>query len=71
LYSRLFSKRLKIKTKGKFVPVLINHHGMKTYWESGGIPPHIPDLGARDGGECQLHAPAAVPPGKEPLVHIG
>jgi len=34
---------------------------MKAYWGSGGI--------AEVSG--QLHAPAALPPGKEPLVPIG
>jgi len=40
---------------------------MKAYW-GGGIAPRILDLGTRWG---QLHAPAALPPGKEPLVPIG
>jgi len=30
--------------KSKAVSV---HHAMKTYWESGGIAPHIIDLGTR------------------------
>jgi len=40
---------------------------MKTYWGSGGIAPRILDL----GGSGQLHAPAALSPGKESLVPIG
>jgi hypothetical protein len=44
---------------------------MKAYWGSGGIAPCV--LLARHYMEVsgQLHAPAALPPGKEPLVPIG
>jgi hypothetical protein len=39
------------KGKGKkVVPVLFSltqHHAMKAYWGSGGIAPHILDLGTR------------------------
>jgi hypothetical protein len=44
---------------------------MKAYWESGGItartlrPRHYVEVSG------QLHAPAALPPGKELLVPIG
>jgi hypothetical protein len=32
--------------KGKVFPVLLTeHHVMKAYWGSGGIAPHILDLG--------------------------
>jgi len=43
---------------------------MKAYWGSGGIIPRIPDLGI-NGVSGQLHDPADLPPGKEPLVSIG
>jgi hypothetical protein len=42
---------------------------MKAYWGSGCIVSRILDLGTRWGG--QLHDPAALPRGKEPLVPIG
>jgi hypothetical protein len=35
---------VKIKVKSLY---LTNYHVMETYWGSGGIAPHIPDLGAR------------------------
>jgi hypothetical protein len=38
---------------------------MKAYWGSGGIAPRILEVNS------QLHAPAALTPGKEPLVPIG
>jgi hypothetical protein len=39
---------MRLKCKGKIVPVLsTEHHDMKTYWRSGGIAPHILDLGTR------------------------
>jgi hypothetical protein len=41
---------------------LTKHYAMKTYWD-GGIAPRILDFGTR--------WPAALPPGKEPLVPIG
>jgi hypothetical protein len=41
---------------------------MKTYWGNGGIDPRILDLGTSGSG--QLHTPAALPAGKEPLVPI-
>jgi len=39
----------KCKDKGKVVPVLFltEHGAMKAYWGSGGIAPHIVDLGTR------------------------
>jgi hypothetical protein len=44
---------------------------MKAYWGNGGIAPLI--LSPRHYMEVsgQLHAPAALPPGKEPLLPIG
>jgi len=37
------------KVKVKLVPVLFlsKHHAMEEYWMSGGIAPHIIDLGTR------------------------
>jgi hypothetical protein len=57
----------KVKGKGKVVPVF-KHHAMKAYWRRGGIAPRI--LWPRHYMEAsaQLHAPVALPPGKEPLV---
>jgi hypothetical protein len=47
------------------------HHVMKAYLESGDIAPRI--FWPRHLMEVsrQLHAPAALPPEKEPLVPIG
>jgi hypothetical protein len=57
----------KYNVKVKLSLCLAKHHAMKTYWGSGGIAPRI-DL----GGECgQLHAPAALSPGKETPVPTG
>jgi hypothetical protein len=36
-----------IKEKVKLSLCLTKHHAMKTYWENGGIVPHILDLGIR------------------------
>jgi hypothetical protein len=44
---------------------------MKTYWGSGGIDPRSINVGARWKVSDQLHAPAALSPGKEPAVPIG
>jgi hypothetical protein len=51
--------------------VLTKHHAMKVYWGSGCIAPLI--LCPRHQMEVsgQLHAPAALPPGKKPLVPLG
>jgi hypothetical protein len=49
---------------------LTEHHAMKAYWGSGGIAPRILDLGEMEVSS-QLHAPATLPPGKEPLIPIG
>jgi hypothetical protein len=35
-------------------------------WGSGCIDPHFLDLGTNCGASGELHAPAALPPGKEP-----
>jgi hypothetical protein len=58
--------------EGEVVPVLLTkHHAMKAYWGSGGIatlillPWHWVEVSG------QLLSPAALPPGKEPLVPIG
>jgi hypothetical protein len=50
---------------------LTEHHAMKSYWGSGGIAPLI--LWPRHYMEMSghFHEPAALPPGKEPLVPIG
>jgi hypothetical protein len=48
---------------------LTEHHPMKAYWRSGDIAPHILDPGT--GWSGQLHVPTTLPPGKEPMVHIG
>jgi hypothetical protein len=54
-----------------FQDILTELHAIKAYWESGGIAPLI--LWPRHEMELsgQLHSPADLPPGKEPLVHIG
>jgi hypothetical protein len=44
---------------------------MKAYWGSESIAARILDLGTRWRLSGQLHAPAALPPGKETLVPIG
>jgi hypothetical protein len=49
--------------KSKAVSV---HHAMKTYWESGGIAPHIIDLGTRWKWVVSFTSPAALPPRKSP-----
>jgi hypothetical protein len=50
---------------------LTKHHAMKTYWGSRGIAQHI--LWHRHYMEVsgQLHATAALTPGKEPLLPVG
>jgi hypothetical protein len=57
LWGKTCGGRVISKVKGKGVPVLFltEHKAMKAYW----------------GVEIWLHAPAALPPGKEPLVPIG
>jgi hypothetical protein len=48
----------------KLLLSLIKHHAMKTY---GGIEEHLVFLISAIGQRCgQLHAPAALPSGKEP-----
>jgi hypothetical protein len=61
------SKDIKVKLS----LCLTKHDAMKVYWGSGGIAPSI--LWSQHYMEVsgQLHAPAALPPGKEPLVPIG
>jgi hypothetical protein len=60
-----------VKHRDKFscAFILAEHHAVKAYWGSGCIAPRILYLGTRWSG--QLHAPAALPPEKEPLVPIG
>jgi hypothetical protein len=48
--------------------IIIKHYAMKTYAVSGCIDALIPDSGTSWG--CQLHAPAALPPGKEPRYQL-
>jgi hypothetical protein len=71
VYLYLVSSRLFRKVKVKLSLCLTKHHAMKAYWGSGGMAPLI--LWPRHEMEVsgQLHALAALPPGKEPLVHIG
>jgi hypothetical protein len=59
------------KVKVKLSLCLTKYHAMKTYWGSGDIAPRI--LWPRHEMEvsAQLHAPAALTPGKERLVPIG
>jgi hypothetical protein len=61
------------KGKSKAVPVLFltEHHAPKAYWGNRSIA--LRSLRPRYWMEvsCQLHVPAALPPGKEPLVPIG
>jgi len=47
------------------------HQVMKPYWGSGGIAPRILNLGTLMEVSGQLHASAALLPGKESLVPIG
>jgi hypothetical protein len=61
------------KDKGKVVPVLFlaDHYAMKAYWGSESMASRV--LWPRHWMEvnCQLHAPAALHPGKDPLLPIG
>jgi hypothetical protein len=51
---------MKVKGKGKVVPVLlIEHYTMNVYWGSGGIPPHILGL---DQGEWSASHPGCFTP---------
>jgi hypothetical protein len=60
----------KVKGKGKVVSVNWAPRHEDVLWEWTYSFTHSL-TSALDGGECQLHAPAALPPGKEPLVPIG
>jgi hypothetical protein len=64
--------------------VLLNHNNkfaftfltglraLGTCWRGGGVAPRILCLGTGWGGAVgRLRAPAALPPGRGPLVHIG
>jgi hypothetical protein len=57
---------------GKVVPVffLTEHHAIKTYWGSGGIAPHILDLGTRWRWVISFTPRTLYSPGKEPLVSM-
>jgi len=58
--------------EGKVVPgcFLTEHHDMKTHSGNGGTAPRIIWPRHSMDANGQLHAPAALPPGKEPLVPI-
>jgi hypothetical protein len=60
-----------MEVKVKLPLRLTKHHAMKVYWRSGGVAPRIlwPRYWMEVSG--QLHAQAALPPGKEPLIPIG
>jgi len=64
---------LKVKAEGKVVPVLFltEHHAKKSYCGSECIAPPIPCRGHYMEVSGELHSPAALNPGKEPLVPIG
>jgi hypothetical protein len=47
------------------------YHAMEACWESGGIAPPILDLITRWKVSGHLHAPAALLPGKDPMIPIG
>jgi hypothetical protein len=57
--------------KVKLFLCLIKHHAMKAYWRSGSIAPLILCPQHYTDVSNHLHAPAALPPGKEPLAPIG
>jgi hypothetical protein len=61
---------MKVKEKVNSSLCLTKHHIMKTYSGSGSNSAMHSLTSALDGGECQLHAPAALSPGKEALVPI-
>jgi hypothetical protein len=59
---------LRVKAKKvKLLMCLTKHHAMKTY-EGVEVQLHRPMPQTEESG--QLHAPATLPPGKEPLVPI-
>jgi hypothetical protein len=60
----------KTYVKVKLSLSLTKHHAIKTYW---GVEVYLHAFltSALDEASGQLHAPAALPPGKEPLVPIG
>jgi hypothetical protein len=57
-----------VEVKIKLSLRLSKHHAMKTYWR---VEVHAFLTSALVGVSGQLHAPAALPPGKEQLVRIG
>jgi hypothetical protein len=50
---------------------LTEHHNTKAYWGNEGIAPLILCSRQQIDVSGQLRAPAALPPGKEPLVPFG
>jgi hypothetical protein len=50
---------------------LTKHHATKTYWGSGGTDPRIFRPWRLMEVSGQFHAPATLPPGKDPPVPIG
>jgi hypothetical protein len=59
------------KVKLEVVPVLNQAPRHKDALWSGGIAPRILDIGNWKDVSSQPHAPAVLPPGKEPPVPIG
>jgi hypothetical protein len=59
---------LKGKDKCKVVPVAQHNDGVLGEWRYSSTHSLSSAL---DGVSCQLHAPAALPPGKVPLVPTG
>jgi hypothetical protein len=56
-------------SKGKVVNALFltEHHTIKAYWGNGGITPRILQTRHYMEVSAQLHAPAALHPGKDPM----
>jgi hypothetical protein len=68
---QIISWLVKVKEKGKVVPVLLaEHHVMKAYCGNGGIAPRILDLGTRWRRVVSFTS-RALYPREEPLVPIG
>jgi hypothetical protein len=59
------------KGKDKVVPVLLTeHHAVKAYWESGGIAPHILDLGTWWRWLVSFRPRPLYPQGKRPCYPL-
>jgi hypothetical protein len=54
------------KTSTWVTPYLNKHHTIKTYWGSGSIAPHIPDLGTRWKWVVSFTTRPLYPQGKSP-----